>query len=204
MLKKITTLTAACLLVGSLSAAKNKNVATAPVSAAEGFQKGALFLGGAVGLGSGLGYLGGYTLMANAEYAVTNDIGIGGSIGYWGYSSSQNYNGCPGYSCGGSSYTVTYSYSIIPIVVSGAWHFHIGNPKWDLAAGVSAGYYIVNASTSVSNSAYANAGFSSASASGIAIGIFGQARYFLNDRIALHGRLGYGITFLEVGVDFKI
>jgi len=198
MLKKITAFTTACLLAGSLSAANNNHASTA-----ESFQKGALFLGGAVGLGSGLGYLGGYALMVNGEYAVTNDIGIGGSIGYWGYSSSQNYNGCSGYGCGGN-YTVTYSYSIIPIVVSGAWHFHIGNPKWDLAAGVSAGYYIVNASTSVSNSAYANAGFSSASASGIAVGIFGQARYFLNDRIALHGRLGYGITFLEVGVDFKI
>lgn len=156
----------------------------------QAFHKGAFYLGGALGLSSGFGPLGGITFIGNAEYAVTNDIGIGGSIGYWGYSEEINSAG----------YTIKYKYSIIPIIVSGAYHFHLGNPKLDLAAGLSLGYYIASSSVETSSSGLA---YGSATASGIALGIFGLVRYFVADHVALRGKLGYGITFIEVGVDFR-
>ena len=152
------------------------------------FHKGAFFVGPSLGLGSGLGYLGGIAILANAEYAVTDDIGIGGTIGFWSY--SQEYSYIFG--------KYSYSYTVIPIVASGAYHFHLNNNKLDLALGLSLGYYIVSASSSGTGF-----GASSATGSGIAFGIFGLVRYFVTDTIALRGKLGYGISVIELGVDFR-
>lgn len=162
----------------------------ATASSGAAFQKGNFYLGGAVGLGSGLGYFGGAALIANAEYAVTENIGLGGAIGYWSYTDSVNAAG----------YTTKYKYSIIPVIFSGAYHFHVGSPKLDLGAGVSIGYYVVSSSVETS---VAGVNYASASASGIAVGIFGLVRYHVSDVVALRGKVGYGITALEVGVDFR-
>lgn len=156
------------------------------------FHKGAFYLGGGLGLGSGLGFLGGVAFIANAEYTVTNEIGIGGSVGYWSYTDELSSFGL----------TVKYKYSNIPIIASGAYHFPLGNPKLDLAAGVSPGYYIVNASSEISGGS-TTLGIAAASACGIAWGVFGLARYFVTDHLSLRGKLGYGITVVELGVDFK-
>jgi hypothetical protein len=189
---KLCALIVACLIMGgTITAAKNAAAPSAP-GGSQPFHKGAFYLGGALGLGSGLGYLGGVALIANAEYGVTNEIGIGGSIGYWSYTDELTSFG----------YTVKYKYSIIPVIASGAYHFHVGVPKLDLAAGVSLGYYIVNASTEISGGS-TTLGIAAASASGIAWGVFGLARYFVTDHLALRGKLGYGITVVELGVDFK-
>jgi hypothetical protein len=176
-------LLALCLAGTSLSAAGKTQHNQA-------FHKGAVYLGAGLGLGSGLGYWGGLALIGNVEYAVTNDIGIGLSIGYWSYTDEISNSG----------YNAKYKYSIIPVIASGAYHFHVGNPKLDLGVGVSLGYYIVSSSveTSVSGVNYA-----SASASGIAVGVFGLVRYFVADNVALRAKIGYGITFAEVGVDFR-
>lgn len=178
-LLKITLLLSCLGFAGTLSAAGS------------GFHKGSFYLGGALGLGSGLGYLGGVALIANGEYAVTDNIGIGGSIGYWSYSNEQSAFG----------YTTKYRYSIIPVIASGAYHFNVGNPKIDLAAGVSLGYYIVNSSI---DSTVTGVNYASATGSGLAVGVFGLVRYFVNDTVALRGKLGYGVTVVEVGVDFRI
>lgn len=178
-LPKITLFLGCLALAGSLSAAGS------------GFHKGSFYLGGALGLGSGLGYFGGAALIANGEYAATDNIGIGGSIGYWSYSNEQTSFGN----------TAKYKYSIIPIIASGAYHFNVGNPKVDLSAGVSLGYYIVNSSI---ESSVAGVNYASATGSGIAVGVFGVVRYFVSDAVALRGKLGYGITVVEVGVDFRI
>lgn len=191
---KLCTLIVACLIMGgTISAAKNKAAPAAPTGG-QTFQKGAFFLGGALGLGSGMGFLGGVAFIGNAEYAVTNEIGIGGSIGYWSYTDELTVLGV----------TVKNKYSIIPIIASGAYHFQIGNPKLDLAAGVSLGYYVVNASSEISGgSTLGTTGIAAVSGSGIAWGVFGLARYFVTDHLALRGKLGYGITVVELGVDFK-
>lgn len=203
MKKSITlcTLITACLIMGgTISAAKNKAAPAATTSTGQAFQKGSFYLGGGLGLGSGLGFLGGVAFIANAEYGITENIGIGGSVGYWSYSEDIKSTYVSGFST--ATATTTYKYSIIPIIASGAWHFHIPSvPKLDLAAGLSLGYYIV--STSVSTDVAGYTGFAAASASGVAIGVFGLARYFVTDNIALRGKLGYGITLVEVGVDFK-
>ena len=184
------TLIGCAISIMSLSFAGETYAAGKSASTASGtaFHKGAFYVGPSLGLGSGMGYLGGVAILANAEYAVTNDIGIGGSIGYWGY--SQDYATILG--------KYSYSYTIIPIVASGAYHFHLNNNKLDLGVGLSLGYYIVNISTSGSA-----LGGTSAGGSGIAWGIFGLVRYFVTDTIGLRGKLGYGVSVVELGVDFR-
>ena len=203
---KLCTLIAACLIMGgTISAAKNKAAPTAATTnGSQAFHKGAFYLGGALGLGSGLGYLGGVAFIANAEYGVADNIGVGGSVGYWSYSSeSFSY----AYATSTFPYSATgtykYTYSIIPIIATGAWHFRVGVPKLDLAAGVSLGYYIVSVSPEVLSGGGTTAGLPSASGSGVAWGVFGLARYFFTDHLAVRGKLGYGITVVEVGVDFR-
>lgn len=191
---KTCTLIVACLIMGGTLSAKAKPAPAAPAQSGQAFHKGAFYLGGALGLGSGLGFLGGVAFIGNAEYAVTDNIGVGGSVGYWSYSEETSVAG----------FTVKYKYSIIPIIVSGAWHFHLGNPKLDLGAGVSLGYYVVNASSEVSGtSTLGTTSIAAASASGVAFGAFGVVRYFVTDHLALRGKVGYGITVAEVGVDFR-
>lgn len=156
---------------------------------ANAFKKGAFYPGVAAGLSSGIGNSG-VALILNGEYGVTDNIGIGGSVGYWSYSEDLS----------GAGYTAKYKYSIIPIVATGAWHFNIGSPKLDLGAGIAIGYYLVNSSyeTNVSGVSVA-----AASSSGVAIGAFGLIRYFVTESIALRGKAGYGVTLLEAGVDFR-
>lgn len=195
MQKKIIIAFVTAFMLGQtqLAAAGKKPAAQPSAQAHHGqpFSKGKLYLGGALGLGSGMGYFGGVALMANAEYAVTNEIGIGGSIGYWGYSESIS----------GFGVTTKVSYSIVPVIVSGAYHIPLKVAKLDVAAGLSLGYYVVSSSVESSVAGY---NYSGTSSSGIAWGVFGLVRYFVTDSVALRGKLGYGITFLEVGVDFRI
>ncbi len=188
--KKIFVLAVITLALSQSSLFAAKSLTSSAPATGSAFRKGALYVGGGLGLGSGLGYLGGVALMANAEYALTNEIGIGGTVGYWGYSETLN----------AGTYNAKYSYSIIPIVVSGAFHLPMKVSNLDLGVGISLGYYVVSSSVETNVS---GVGFASASASGIAWGVFGLARYFINDVIALRGKVGYGITVLEVGVDFR-
>ncbi len=164
--------------------------ATVSVSAAgSAFHKGSLMIGPAAGLSSGFGPLGGITLIGNLEYAITDHIGLGVSAGYWSYTDETSSSG----------YNVKYKYTVIPIAATGAYHFHVSS-KWDLGAGVALGYYIVSSSA---ESNVSGASYAAASSSGIAIGVFGIARYYVSENIALRGKVGYGISVLEVGVDFR-
>lgn len=164
-------------------------VATASLSASgSAFRKGSLMVGPAAGLSSGIGSSG-VVLIGNLEYAITDHIGLGVSAGYWSYSEDTS----------AGTVQVKYKYTVLPIAATGAYHFHISS-NWDLGAGVALGYYVVSSSveSNVSGVSYTASG-----SSGLAIGIFGLARYYVSDSIGLRAKLGYGISLVEVGVDFR-
>ncbi|MDH4199124.1 MAG: hypothetical protein OEV66_01990 [Spirochaetia bacterium] len=148
-----------------------------PVEAAgPNFKQGNFFLGPSVGLGFGFGFGSGLSLPLglNAEYAVTKDIGVGAYVGFVGFG------------------ILGASYSLIPIQVTGMYHFDIpDNPKLDVALGLALGYTL---SSGPFFSGY----------NWFAWGVFINARYFLSNKVALKGRLGWGISALEIGVDFKL
>lgn len=157
-----------------------------PVSAAgrDSFNKGDFIIGPAVGTFFGVTGLT-VPVSLNAEFGVSRNIGIGLFAGYIGYS----------FAVLGTS----YSWAVIPVGVTGMYHFDLGNPKLDLGLGFAVGYNIFVASSTLSSITSYLGG-----ASWLAWGVFGNIRYYLNKNIALKGRLGYGISIVEVGIDFRL
>ena len=91
-----------------------------------------------------------------------------------------------------------YEYSVTPIQVFGNYHFPIANyPKLDPYVGLAFVYSLVSAS-------WEGAGLA-AEADGNYSDIAGQAgvRYFLTEKIALQGQIGFGYGTLGIGATWK-
>jgi hypothetical protein len=92
----------------------------------------------------------------------------------------------------------SYSYSVIPIQVFANYHFVIEkNPKFDPYLGMALVYSAVSAS-------WEGAGVA-ASADGSGTTFAGQAglRYFMSEKFALQGQLGFGYGTLGVGATWR-
>jgi hypothetical protein len=95
-----------------------------------------------------------------------------------------------------------YSWDIryIALAGTGSYHFPIAsNPKIDPFLGLALGYYIVSTNAD---------GFDGISYSGDAsrvfLGGYGGARYFFKETLSGVARLGFGASYLTVGVDFRM
>jgi outer membrane protein W len=91
-----------------------------------------------------------------------------------------------------------YKYSVIPLQIFSNYHFVIeSNKKLDPYAGIALVYSLVNASWEGSGVA--------ASADGNYMDFAGQAglRYFLTDKVALQGQIGFGYGTLGLGATWK-
>lgn len=110
-------------------------------------------------------------------------IGVGGLIGYG--SSSEDF-------VGGE-----WSYSNILIGARGSYHY-TGINKLDLFAGLTLGYDIVSAK-------WKGDGISvdGAEASGILWGLHAGARYYFNEKFGVNAELGYGLSYLSIGLSYK-
>jgi hypothetical protein len=154
-----------------------------PASAQAQFGADKKFLGVHVGL-SGVGSAA--ALGVNGEIAYNERIGIGAWFDTWGY----------GETFGGTSWDVRY----FAIAGTGAYHFPIeSNPKIDPFLGLALGYFVVN--TSVNGVGIGEYG---GDASRLFVGGFGGARYFFSDTLTGVARLGFGASYLTVGLDFAI
>ena len=91
-----------------------------------------------------------------------------------------------------------YNYSVIPIQIFSNYHFVIeSNKKLDPYAGLALVYSVVNASWEGSGVA--------ATADGNYTDIAGQAgvRYFLTEKMAVQGQIGFGYGTLGIGATWK-
>jgi hypothetical protein len=96
-------------------------------------------------------------------------------------------------------YTVgNYNYSVIPLQAFSNYHFVIeSNRKIDPYVGLALVYSIVNAS-------WEGAGVAAeAEANNLAFAGQGGVRYFLNDKVALQGQVGFGYGTLGLGATWK-
>jgi hypothetical protein len=128
---------------------------------------------------------GGIAITGGYEYGVTENISLGGVLGY--SSSSYDY----GF---GDSWKFTY----ILIGARGAYHldlFH--NPKIDTYGGILLGYNIV--SFSGPNVVYYTPGTSY-----LEFGIFIGGRYYFDPHWAVQAELGYGLGILNIGIAYKL
>lgn len=150
-----------------------------------------------VNLGIGLGGFagvygsGGIAITGGYEYGVTENISVGGVVGY--SSSSETVWGDYG-----------WKYTYIVIGARGAYHadlFH--NPNIDTYGGILLGYNIVSSKVTGTLPYYGWAG-SSASASYLEYGIFVGGRYYFDPHWAVQAELGYGLGILNVGIAYKL
>jgi hypothetical protein len=172
MTKRVCALLAVVLAVTGLASATSKE-----------FSMGHFYLTPQIGFGS---WGGSIPFGVNAEYAVSENVGLGGSVMYQGWTEELG------------------SVSLISFAFQANYHFiKLDASKFDLYAGAELGYGLYSVTY--------DSGFSSgiSGSSGLVLAPVLGGRYFLSPTIALSLRLtgslvlrpGFGAT---VGVSFKL
>jgi hypothetical protein len=178
-------------ILAAPSAAQQSPAAKAAASAA-GFQSGPLYAGPRLWLGNlnGAVALGGQVERGFTQPGKYGPGIIAGGVGVDWYSWSQGF-GAFG----------EYKYSVVPVQLFGNYHFPIeSNKKIDPYLGLALVYS--HYSSSWSGSAAIPRG-ASASASTTAFAGQGGVRYFLNDKVALQGQIGFGYGTLGLGATWR-
>jgi Outer membrane protein beta-barrel domain len=163
-------------------------VSLRPASVAAQWELGQKYLGAHIGL-SGVGSTAAYGV--NGEYAYNEHIGIGAWLDTWSYGDSYFVSG------------VDYGWDVryVAIAGTGSYHFPIeSQPKLDPFVGLGIGYYIVSASYN-GGGVVADYG---GSANRLFVGGFGGIRYAFKENLLGVARLGFGASYLTVGLDFKL
>lgn len=152
------------------------------------YEKGNIDVNVGFGLGSTIGA--GKTqlppLSLSVDYGYSDQISIGG---YLGYTSSKDEFPILNYS---------WKFSYLIIGVRGAYHLDLVE-NLDTYAGVMLGYNIASAKFEGSLS-----GIPEPKVGGIAYSGFAGARYHFNEKLGVFGELGYGISFLNLGLTMKL
>lgn len=132
----------------------------------------------------------GVPIYVGVDYAVHEDITVGGKVSYRNYSHRFANE--------------RYRQSLTTIGVNGNYHFNriFELPsQWDLYAGITLGYYVWSDVRWSNNNGIATYG---GEASGIGAGLQVGGRYFFNDRFAVNLEAGAGTgTGLDLGITYK-
>jgi len=143
------------------------------------------------------------------DVGITDEISLGGYLGFagasWRYTSTEWCN-IPG--SGGPNfynYTDEYNYTYNIVAMRGAYHFaeFIPHDNLDVYGGLLLGYNIVRYKFSTTS---ACAGHISSSGSGSAgvFSIYGGMRYRFNEKFGIFAELGYGISYVTIGLSIKM
>lgn len=153
-----------------------------------------------VGLGLGGGYLysgSGYKmtfppLTGSFEVGVKDDVlekgslGLGGVLGYTGYKWEYNNN---------------YGWKYSNIIIGGRGYFHYPLiSKLDTYTGLTLGYNIASSTYYGSGTPFDD----TSSYGGFIWAWFVGGRYYFNEKVAGLLELGYGVSYLTIGVAFKL
>lgn len=153
------------------------------------FGEGALL--GNAGIGLGFTYGAGTTAVPpvaiSADYGITEEIGIGGYVGYASAKESI------------LNYDWKYSYTIIG--ARGTYHFKT-DEKLDLYGGALLGYVVGSVKLESDNEL--SPLIAEPTVGGFAWSFFAGGRYMFNEKIGAYGELGYGISVLTLGVTAKL
>lgn len=167
------------------------------------FEVGSNVISLGVGVGSSWGYASARQTPAfNAQFERgiaplgPGVISLGGYLGYKGYSYRSNLSN-------GFFYEQNWAYRIVG--VRAAWHLTelegVNLTKWDLYGGIMIGFHSVKYTYEDNDPLFDYS--SNTYGNGVGWSSFLGARYFLTDKLALQGELGYGISYLSLGVAFK-
>ncbi len=112
-------------------------------------------------------------------------IGVGGYIGYQSYKWKDGWYG--------------YKYSNLILGARGAFHYPLAE-KLDTYVGLMVGF-------NVASSKWIGTGtdrFAHSSSGGLIGSLYVGGRYFVGKHFGLMGELGYGITYLNLGLTYKL
>ncbi len=149
-------------------------------------KSGDLVFGGRVALGGVAGASFGFS--ANAEYGFSDNIGIGGFFGYSGYKENFPF------------YEASYS----NILILGSFNYHqdfLKIQNLDTWAAVSLGYNVASAEAKAKQGNFV---VPAVSAGGVVWGVTANLRYYLTSNFAIAASAGYGLGYLQVGLDYKL
>lgn len=177
---------------------------------AQSFQKGQTDLNLGIGIGNiiiGSGSSNVFPPLSVAlEYGITQDISLGAYLGFTGASYSfSSWEDCGHGNGNGQYYTDTYKWSYFIAGVRGAFHFgrFIPNEKLDVYAGLMLGNDFAHSSYSTTSLCPDHREFFGQTYGGGVFSVYAGARYRFTNRIGIFGELGYGISYLTIGVNFK-
>ncbi|MFN3952176.1 MAG: outer membrane beta-barrel protein [Thermaurantimonas sp.] len=160
-------------------------VASSVESAAQ-YEAGDKLLNVGIGLGFSLGS-GKSTLppiSLSYEHGFTDKISVGGFLGYAG-SKVEN-----------SLYKINYTYLMLG--ARGSYHFYVNN-NIDAYGGVLLGYNILSSKIDPEPPIPI-----STASSGLVYGFYVGGRYYFTEKIGAFAELGYGISYVTVGLAVKL
>ena len=173
--------------VRTVLAAAALAAALTPAGASAQWAPSSKFFGAHLGL-SGVGSAPAIGL--NGEFAYNDRIGIGAWLDTWSY----------GEEIGAGTAFTDWDVRYIALAGTGAYHFAVAsNPKWDPFLGLALGYYVVSTSVEGNN----NIEYTG-DANRIFLGGFGGTRYHFKENLSGVARVGFGASYLTVGVDMKL
>jgi hypothetical protein len=149
-------------------------------SSGEAWDESTSVIQGGIGLVSGLGL----PINVTYEKAISEKIGVGGSLGFGRKSySSLGYN--------------DYTVSSLLLLGRGAYHFYT-TENIDAYGALLLGYNVASVSYP---SGYLG---TKATYGGVAYGLRGGGRYYFNEKVAGFAEVGFGISTLDIGVAYKL
>jgi hypothetical protein len=177
---------------------------------AQSFQRGQMDLDMGVGLGNT--YIGpGYSnstppLNVSFNYGITNDISLGGYLGF----SQATYTYAGWDDCGqghgnGQYYVDTYKWTYIIAGVQGDFHFgrFIKIDKLDVYAGLLLGNDFAHSAYFTTSVCPDHIAYLEPTYGGFVAAPHVGARYRFTDHFGVFLELGYGITYVNTGLNFK-
>ncbi|MBI2428557.1 MAG: hypothetical protein HYV29_07150 [Ignavibacteriales bacterium] len=137
---------------------------------------------GSIG-GASMGFIGSY------EMGLQENIGVGGSIAYSGYSESIGVG--------------EWSYSNILVLVTGTYHADLLKvEKLDTWGALNIGYNVASASWTWNTPS--NFPDPTVSVGGFVVGLSANARYMLSEQWYATAGVGFGLGILNIGIDYKL
>jgi len=178
---------------------------------AQSFEKGQMDLN--IGLGFGTPFAGGHyrafpPLSASLEVGVTDAISIGGYLGYtsatWRSTGTDWCKNGPNWVS--YQYQDDYRWSFYIFGVRGAYHFaeFVKNDKVDLYLGAMLGYNYATYTYKTNEPCRNNVVYGGPSYGGVAWSLYVGCRYRFTEKVGAFAELGYGISYLSLGVNFKL
>jgi hypothetical protein len=133
---------------------------------------------------------------ASFELGVTDEIGVGALVGF-STARTKKYNFISG--------EYWWRYTSITIAPRAAYHFSLEDmDKFDLYAGVMGGLRIGSSTFHSTDPTLNGDNFKTDAAGGILFGVFGGGRYQASEKLRLFAELGWGVTWLNFGLNFKL